>query len=141
MVRYTTNHDVNGDAVNDGPPPTLFGGDAGAMSAFVIAVLYKGVPFIYNGQEAGMRTAIPFPFTSVKVNWNANRAVTNSCRQLMAARAASGALRHGTPTAYSTAAVCAFTKNRGHRAGLRTDQRAQRRHHLRRARRPHRPLV
>ena len=64
VVRYTTNHDVNG---SDGTPVALFGGDAGAMSAFVVAALYKGVPMIYNGQEAGMRTAIPFPFTSVKV--------------------------------------------------------------------------
>ena len=110
MVRYTTNHDVNG---SDGTPLALFGGDAGAMSAFVVAALYKGVPMIYNGQEAGMTTAIPFPFTSVKVNWNANRDVTNAYKQLMAARAASAALRHGTPTAYSTASVCAFTKTAG----------------------------
>lgn len=110
VVRYTTNHDVNG---SDGTPVTLFGGHPGAMSAFVIAALYKGIPFIYNGQEAGMSTAITFPFTSVKVNWNTNRAVTLAYKQLMAARAASPALQHGTPTPYSTANVCAFTKTAG----------------------------
>ena len=41
VVRYTTNHDVNS---SDGTPIALFGGDAGAMSAFVVAALFKGVP-------------------------------------------------------------------------------------------------
>lgn len=113
VVRYITNHDVND---SDGTPVALFGGDAGAMSAFVIASLYKGVPLIYNGQEAGMRTAIKFPFTGpgvAKVNWNANRAVTLAYKQFMTARAASAALRSGTPTAYSSANMCAFTKVAG----------------------------
>jgi glycosidase len=114
VVRYITNHDVNGDVQGgNGSPVTLFGGQAGALSAFVVAALYKGIPFIYNGQEAGMSTPIPFPFTGVKVDWNANRATTRAYKQLMAARAASPALRSGTPTAYSTFAVCAFTKTAG----------------------------
>jgi cyclomaltodextrinase len=113
VVRYITNHDVND---SDGTPVALFGGDAGAMSAFVIAALYKGVPMIYNGQEVGMSTAIKFPFTDVKVkvNWNAHPEVTRLHRQLLKARAGSPALQHGTPTAsYSTADVCAFTKASG----------------------------
>jgi 1,4-alpha-glucan branching enzyme len=113
VVRYITNHDVNG---SDGTPVTLFGGHPGAMSAFVITALYKGVPLIYNGQEAGMTRAITFPFigpTIPKVDWNANRATTLAYKQLMTARAASAALRKGTPTAYSTANVCAFTKVSG----------------------------
>ena len=110
IVRYTTNHDVNG---SDGTPVALFGGHAGAMSAFVIASLLKGIPMVYNGQEAGMTTAIPFPFTSVKINWAAHPDVTRTYKQLLAARAGSPALRRGTPTLYSTADVCAFTKTAG----------------------------
>ena len=110
VVRYTTNHDVNS---SDGTPVALFGGDAGAMSAFVIASCFKGVPLIYNGQEAGMTARIPFPFTSVKVQWGAHPDVTTAYRQLMAIRAASPALRHGTPTSYSSANMCAFTKTAG----------------------------
>ncbi len=110
VVRYTTNHDVNG---SDDTPVALFGGNAGAMSAFVIASLYKGVPMIYNGQEAGMTTKIPFPFTSVKVQWGAHPDVTRAYKQLLTARAASPALRAGTPTAYSSTSVCAFTKTAG----------------------------
>jgi glycosidase len=110
VVRYTTNHDVNS---SDGTPATMFNGKAGAMSAFVVAALYKGVPMIYNGQEAGMTAKILFPFTSDKVQWGANPDVTRAYQQLMAARAASPALRAGTPTPYSTANVCAFTKTAG----------------------------
>lgn len=110
VVRYTTNHDVND---SDGTPVALFGGNAGAMSAFVVASLYKGVPMVYNGQEAGMTTKISFPFTSVKVNFAAHPEITYAYRQLLKARAASAALRRGTPTAYSTASVCAFTKTAG----------------------------
>ena len=110
VVRYTTNHDVNG---SDGTPVAVFGGNAAAMSAFVVAALYRGVPMVYNGQEAGMTTPITFPFTSVKVSWTAHPDVTRAYRQLLTARAASVALRHGTPAAYSTADVCAFTKTAG----------------------------
>ena len=110
VVRYTTNHDVNS---SDGTPVALFGGHDGAMSAFVIAALFKGVPMIYNGQEAGMTTAIPFPFTTVKVDLGARPDVKRAYKQLLAARAGSAALRRGTPTSYSTANVCAFTKQVG----------------------------
>jgi cyclomaltodextrinase len=110
VVHYTTNHDVNS---SDGTPVALYNGKAGAMSAFVIAALYKGVPMIYNGQEQGMTTPITFPFTSVKVRWEAQPDVTRAYRQLLKARAASAALRRGTPTIYSTADVCAFTKTSG----------------------------
>lgn len=110
VVRYITNHDVNG---SDGTPVELFGGKAGAMSAFVLTALYKGVPMIYNGQEAGMSQRIPFPFTGVKVRWGVNPDVKRAYKQLLAARAGSTALRVGTPTGYSTAAVCAFTKTAG----------------------------
>ncbi|TGD83404.1 hypothetical protein EU557_04025 [Hymenobacter wooponensis] len=110
VVRFTTNHDVNG---SDGTPEYLFGGEAGAMSAFVIASLYKGVPMIYNGQEAGMTTAIPFPFTSVKINWGAKPGVTKAYKQLLAIRAKSPALQHGTTTDYNAPDVCAFTKTAG----------------------------
>jgi len=110
VVRYTTNHDVNG---SDGTPVALYGGKDGAMSAFVIAACFKGIPFVYNGQEAGMTTPITFPFTGVKVQWGAHPDVKRAYQQLLTARAASPALQHGAPTSYSTADVCAFTKTAG----------------------------
>ncbi|NML65483.1 hypothetical protein HHL22_09735 [Hymenobacter sp. RP-2-7] len=110
VVRYTTNHDVND---SDGTPVQLFGGNAGAMSAFVVAACFKGVPFVYDGQEAGMTQKIPFPFTTVKIQWGAHPDVTRAYTALLKARAASPSLSHGTPTAYSTADVVAFSKTNG----------------------------
>lgn len=110
VVRYTTNHDVNG---SDGTPVALYGGNAGAMSAFVIASCFRGIPFVYNGQEAGMTTPITFPFTTVKVQWGLHADVKRAYQQLLTARAASPALQHGTPVDYSTGNVCAFTKTAG----------------------------
>jgi glycosidase len=111
VVHYTTNHDVNS---SDGTPVALYGGKDGAMSAFVIASLYKGVPMIYNGQEQGMTAAIPFPFTGVKVQWGAHPDVTRAYRQLLRVRAGSAALRRGTLSLlFSSADVCAFTKTSG----------------------------
>ena len=115
VVRYITNHDVNG---SDGTPVSLFGGQTGALSAFVVAALYKGVPMIYNGQEAGMTTAITFPFTSVKVRWGQHADITRAYQQLLAARTASTALRTGVPTSYSTDDVCAFTKTAANEQAL-----------------------
>ncbi|MBK8952657.1 MAG: alpha-amylase [Chitinophagaceae bacterium] len=59
VVRYITNHDVNG---SDGTPLELFGGKTGSMAAFVVAAYMKSVPMIYNGQEVGTPVRLTFPF-------------------------------------------------------------------------------
>jgi glycosidase len=110
VVRYLTNHDVNG---SDGTPLDLFGGKKGSMAAFVVAAYMKGVPMIYNGQEVGMPVRIPFPFTSVNVNWNQNADVTAEYKKVLAFRNASNAIRRGNLVSYTTADVCAFTKEQG----------------------------
>ncbi|WP_276480846.1 alpha-amylase family glycosyl hydrolase [Paraflavitalea pollutisoli] len=107
IIRYTTNHDVNG---SDGTPQELFGGDRGAMTAFVITATMKSVPMIYNGQEVGMASRIPFPFTSVKVDWTKNAATTAEYKKIIALRNTSAAIRRGVVTSYSTGDLCAYTK-------------------------------
>ncbi|MDX2192402.1 MAG: alpha-amylase family glycosyl hydrolase [Gemmatimonadales bacterium] len=47
-LRFTTNHD---ETAWDRPPVTLFGGAAGARTAFVAMALLPGRPLLYNGQE------------------------------------------------------------------------------------------
>ena len=60
-----------------------------------------------------MTTPIVFPYTTVKVQWGLHPDVKRAYQQLLAARAASPALQHGTPIDYSTSNVCAFTKTSG----------------------------
>ena len=107
VVRYITNHDVNG---SDGTPLELFTGKKGSLAAFIPAAYMKGVPMIYNGQEVGFQTRITFPFTSVKIDWTINPDVTADYKKLLAFRNSSTALRQGSLTSYSNADVCAFTK-------------------------------
>jgi glycosidase len=107
VVRYITNHDVNG---SDGTPMVLFNGKTGSMAAFVVAAYMKSVPMIYNGQEVGMTTAITFPFTSVKVDWSLNPDVTAEYKKIISFRNSSNAIRQGNLTSHSNADVCAFTK-------------------------------
>lgn len=110
MVRYTSNHDVNG---SDGTPLDLFGGEKGSMAAFVVVAYMKGIPMIYNGQEVGTPYRLTFPFTSTKINWDLNPAMTAEYKRIIAFRNQSEAIRRGLLTSYSSDDVCAFTKQEG----------------------------
>ncbi len=110
VVRYITNHDVNG---SDGTPLDLFGGKNGSLSAFIVAAYMNSVPMIYNGQEVAMASKIVFPFTSVKVNWSVNADVTAQYKKIIAFRNNSLAIRRADPVSYSSADVCVFTKQQG----------------------------
>ncbi len=110
MVRYITNHDVNG---SDGTPLDLFGGEKGSMAAFVVAAYMNSVPMIYNGQEVGTPYKLVFPFTDKKIDWSLNPAITAEYKKVIAFRNSSPAIRRGILKSYTTNDVCAFTKKIG----------------------------
>jgi glycosidase len=107
VVRYITNHDVNG---SDGTPLELFGDKKGSMAAFVVVSYMKSVPMIYNGQEVATPVRLTFPFTTTKIDWSINPDVTAEYKRLIALRNSSAAIRRGTLQSHSTADICAFTK-------------------------------
>lgn len=107
IVRYTTNHDVNG---SDGTPQELFGGSKGSMAAFVIVSFMKSVPMIYNGQEVGTPYRLTFPFTNQKIDWSLNPQETDLYKKIIAFRNNSDAIRNGELKSYSSDDVCVFTK-------------------------------
>jgi len=107
MIRYVTNHDVNG---SDGTPLELLGGEKGSMAAFVVVAFMKSVPMIYNGQEVGTPYRLVFPFTAQKVDWTIHPEITSSYKKVTALRNGSNAIRRGELMSYSTSDVCAFTK-------------------------------
>jgi glycosidase len=110
VVRYITNHDVNG---SDGTPLELFGGTQGSMAAFVVAAYMKSVPMIYNGQEVGTTFRITFPFTGTVINWASNYGMEAEYKKLITFRNNNIAIRRGTLASYSSTDVCAFTKTYG----------------------------
>ena len=107
IVRYVTNHDVNG---SDGTPQELFGGQKGSMAAFVVISYMNSIPMIYNGQEVGTPFRLVFPFTTKKIEWNLNPEVTAEYKKVIALRNRSAALRKGKLESYSSDDVCAFVK-------------------------------
>ena len=110
VVRYTSNHDVDG---SDGTPLQLFGGRTGSMASFVVIAYMKSVPFIYTGQEVGTPVKLVFPFTGTKVDWSVNPDVTAEYKKILAFRNSSLAIRQGQLNSYSSADICAFTKQQG----------------------------
>ncbi len=110
LIRYITNHDVNG---SDGTPLDLFGGEKGSMAAFVVVAYMKSVPMIYSGQEVGTPYRLVFPFTSKKIDWTINPGITAEYKKVILFRNSSNAIRRGDLTSYSTDDVCAFTKKSG----------------------------
>ena len=107
VVRYLSNHDVNG---SDGTALDLFGGKKGSMGAFVTCAYMKGVPMIYNGQEVATPTRLTFPFTTTKIDWSINPDVTAEYKKVIGFRNTSPAVRRGILTTYSNQNICAFTK-------------------------------
>jgi glycosidase len=110
IVRYTSNHDVNG---SDGTPLELFDGEKGSVAAFVVAACMKSIPMIYNGQEAGTQYRLTFPFTSQNIKWSMNPSLTAEYKKIIAFRNDCEAIRRGQLESYSNDDVCAFIKQQG----------------------------
>ena len=111
ILRFTSNHDNN---LYDDTPLGLFGGAKGSMTAFVLASFMGGVPLLYNGQEIGYATKIPF-FTRSPINWsNADAAMTAEYKKLIAFRKSSNAVKQGTLQAFTNhPGVSAFKRISG----------------------------
>jgi len=106
MVRYTSNHDVETTVT----AIQTFGGHAGVIANYLVCAYMRGVPFLTSGQEVDFNQTIPWPYTSVKINWTANTTAAADFAKVINYRNASEAVRRGTMTNYSDNNVCAFTK-------------------------------
>lgn len=108
VARYTANHDTETSetAMN------VFGGHDGVIANFLVSAYMRGVPFLTSGQEADFNQVIPWPYTSVKINWS-NTSAKADFAKILSFRNSSEAIRRGTMTNYSNTNVCAFTKTSG----------------------------
>ncbi|MDP5129999.1 MAG: alpha-amylase family glycosyl hydrolase [Paraglaciecola sp.] len=107
VIRYTTNHDVNGA---EGTPEQVFGNHQAAMTAFVIAAYIRSTPMIYNGQEIALAYSLKCPFTNEDINWQANDTVLSEYTKLIALFNQHEALRRGSLVTYSSVDAVAFTR-------------------------------
>jgi hypothetical protein len=90
----------------------VFGGHDGVIANFLVSAYMRGVPFLTSGQEADFNQVIPWPYTTVKINWS-NTTAKNDFTKILNFRNSSVAIRRGTMTNYSNTNVCAFTKTSG----------------------------
>lgn len=88
-LRFTANHD-------EALPTVTFGGEQGAIAAFVLAVFTGGIPLIYGGQEAGYAN-------ESYVDWQANKNLQSTYKTLLAIRKKYNNLIATTPVNYSDA--------------------------------------
>ncbi|GEP98039.1 hypothetical protein CCY01nite_42990 [Chitinophaga cymbidii] len=109
VIRYTANHDTEGNET----PLQVFGGHNGVVVNFLVSAYMRGAPFLTSGQEVDFNRTIPWPYTSVKINWNTNPSAAADFTDILQFRNSSTAIRRGTMTNYSNTNVCAFTKTAG----------------------------
>ena len=108
ILRWITNHDDN---AWDDTPVNIFGGQSGALSAFVLSAYMGGVPLIYNGQEVGYPNKLSFFNNSTpKLDWSLNPSVLTQYQKLLSFRNASEAVRNGSIETYASNDVMAFKR-------------------------------
>lgn len=78
-LRFTTNHDESTKAT----PVKLYGGVRASMAAFVATTMLHGGMLVYGSQEVGYPEPINF-FHYVPVDWNANPALRDEYKSLIA---------------------------------------------------------
>lgn len=105
-MRYITNHDL----ANEKSPIQVYGGERGAISAYVIASTLGGSPMIYSSQEIGYARPLSF-FTQQSMDWTSNQSYRNEYEQIMAIRKASTALKTGTLKTYETGKIASYYRS------------------------------
>ena len=108
-MRFSTNHDK---AMTDGSPLSMYKGEKGAMSAFVIAVYMGGVPMIYSSQEIGYPSKLNFFETNV-LDWNSNPSYTQEYQKVMSAYHQAASNRGCKPVLYNTGNVVSIYYENG----------------------------
>jgi hypothetical protein len=81
ILRWITNHD---DGAWDDSPINIFKGQKGALAAFTLTSLMRGVPLIYNGQNWLCRKIPFFSNNTTKIDWSMNPTILAEYKSLMA---------------------------------------------------------
>jgi glycosidase len=105
-LRFTTNHD---ESAWNNTPINYFGGQDGALCAFVLSTYIGGVPLIYNGQEVGRSNKTPF-FSKSPINWNDNPTIWASYKKIMQFRNSSNAVKEGSIVELNKSNVMVFKR-------------------------------
>jgi 1,4-alpha-glucan branching enzyme len=105
-LRYTTNHD---ESAWEGTPIQFFGGTSGALSASAITIFLSAVPLLYDGQEVGRASLLPF-FTRDPIQWGDHPEMVDAYQKFMSIYGETEAFKKGELKFFNNADVAVFTK-------------------------------
>jgi len=112
-LRYSTNHDQASEA----SPLECYGGEDGAMSAFVLATMLEGVPLIYSSQEVAFPKKLDF-FSYLPIDFASNADFSQEIAAVTGAYKQTAEARGGTLKTYSTGDVATFGRKNGEKSML-----------------------
>lgn len=107
-LRYSTNHDL----ASEDSPINVYGGDKGAMAAFVIATMLEGYPLIYSSQEIGYDQSLSF-FEYNIMDWNSNQNYMSDYISYMEIYKNTAEFRGGKLKLYNTGEVVSLYYSNG----------------------------
>lgn len=103
-MRYIINHDT----ASEQSPLALYGGERGAMAAFVMATMLEGCPLIYSSQEIGYSKSLSF-FNNNVMKWDSNKSYTDEYIKVMKAYNSTRDVRVSDPVLANTGNVAKMT--------------------------------
>jgi hypothetical protein len=103
-MRYIINHDT----ASEQSPLSLYGGERGAMAAFVMATMLEGCPLIYSSQEIGYSKSLSF-FNNNVMKWDSNKSYTDEYIKVMKAYNSTRDVRVSDPVLANTGNVAKMT--------------------------------
>lgn len=107
-LRYTTNH----DKASEESPIQSYGGEKGALSAFVISTMLEGVPLIYSSQEIGYSTKLSF-FEYKPLDLTQNAAYASEMKKIISAYKATKDVRGGELQTTTSGKILTISRKAG----------------------------
>lgn len=107
-LRYSTNHDQASEA----SPIECYGGERGAMSAFVLTTMLEGIPLIYSSQEVAYPRSLNF-FNYGVIDLKSNEVFAQEMAEIIRAYKATSSVRGGELEVYTTGDAASFYRAAG----------------------------
>ena len=107
-LRYSTNHDQASEA----SPIECYGGERGAMSAFVLTTMLVGIPLSYSSQEVAYPRSLNF-FNYGVIDLKSNEVFAQEMAEIIRAYKATSSVRGGELEVYTTGDVASFYRAAG----------------------------
>lgn len=104
-LRFITNHDESYLAT----PNTIYGGNDGAIVAYVITMCLQGVPLLYCGQEVGVSSTSIYNGVNT-IDFNSNPEILTIYKKLLSFYNSSETIKKGITINYNDNNVVVFQK-------------------------------